>query len=149
MIPLSHRSRKVPPTVVRLAPVALAVSWAVGLGVNRSLRRARGASMEPTILDGQLVGVVPVTLRAARVGDVVVAEAPERSGVPTWIKRVAAVGPAVFPAPHPVIPGRTVDLLLDEGEAFLVGDNLDASTDSRHVGAVHVDAITHVVIWPR
>lgn len=122
--------------------------WAAALGLNHSLRRAVGNSMEPTLTDGQLVVVLPARLRRPRVGDIVVAHAPAAARVPTWIKRVAAIGPAVFAAPHPVVPGRTVDVLVDDGEVLLLGDNPAESTDGRQYGSTLLDDITHVVVWP-
>lgn len=35
------------------------------------------------------------------------------------------------------------------GEVFVVGDNNDASSDSRHFGWLPVDVIQARVIWPR
>lgn len=128
---------------------AVGVAWVASLLVAASLRRARGTSMAPTLHDGQLVVVVPARLRAPRVGDVVVARDPRNPRARSWIKRIAVAGPAVHAAPHPVLPGRTVDLLVDDDEVLLLGDNPAASTDGRHVGATPRSAVTHVVVWPR
>jgi nickel-type superoxide dismutase maturation protease len=71
-----------------------------------------GSSMEPGLRDGDWV-----LARAggpARVGDVVVVEHPHRPGL-LMVKRVAGIGPDGL---------------------WLLGDRPDASTDSRHFGAV-------------
>ncbi|MFT5223012.1 MAG: hypothetical protein ACI867_001322 [Glaciecola sp.] len=126
----------------------LAVAWPVGLVLNRSLRRAQGASMEPTLAHGQLVVVAPTRWRQARLGDVVVARNPRQDGGPSWIKRVGMIGPGVASAPHPVVPGQTIDVLVDDGQVLLLGDNPEHSTDGRHLGATRLQDVTHVVIWP-
>ena len=71
-----------------------------------------GPSMEPGLRDGDWV----LALSGAQVGvgDVVVAEHPARAGL-LIVKRVARIGPDGY---------------------WLLGDRPDASTDSRHFGAV-------------
>lgn len=105
--------------------------------------------MAPTLADGQLVVVLPSRVRRPRPGDVVVAQDPRRREGRSWIKRVAAIGPAVHTAPHPVLPDRTVDVLVDEGQVLLLGDNAEASTDGRQLGPTPLADVTHVVVWPR
>jgi signal peptidase I len=133
--------------VVRVVVAALAVAWPVALVLNRSLRRAQGSSMEPTLAHGQLVVVAPARWRRPRVGDVVVAQNP-RGEAGSWIKRVGMIGPGVATAPHPVVPGRTIDVLVDDDQVLLLGDNPKHSTDGRHLGATSLSGVTHVVIWP-
>lgn len=121
--------------------------WGASLGVHRSLRRAKGDSMAPTLVDGQLLVVVSTRLRAARLGDIVIARDP-RGASGSWVKRVAAIGPAVRTVAHPVVPDRTMQILVDDDQVLLLGDNPDASTDGRSLGATAISDVTHVVLWP-
>ena len=76
-----------------------------------------GASMIPQLKPGDEVLVNPRAYRTQTpyVGDIIVAHRPDRLGV-TMIKRVSSV--------------------LEDGRLFLIGDNPDASTDSRSFGPV-------------
>jgi nickel-type superoxide dismutase maturation protease len=80
-----------------------------------------GPSMEPTLSEGDWV-LARATGRAGP-GDVVVLEHPGRPGL-LIVKRVARVGPDGY---------------------WVLGDASDASTDSRHFGAVA--AIVGPVVW--
>jgi hypothetical protein len=96
-----------------------------------------GSSMSPSLEPGDwLVAVRP---RRIRVGDVVVAEHPERPGFEV-VKRVAAG------------PGESVgERVLDSAEYWLVGDH-EESSDSRTLGPFDAGAIRGVVVlryWPR
>ena len=90
-------------------------NWPLGL------YRVAGESMQPALVDGQLLlgwrWGVPMA------GRVVVA----RQGRPL-VKRVAVIG---------------------EAGVWLLGDNAPASTDSRQFGHVPADKIEAVIIWPR
>ena len=72
-----------------------------------------GTSMNPTLKDGEVVLVDRDA--EIEVGDIVVARHPIEQGSEV-VKRVERVN--------------------ERGHYFLVGDNLDDSTDSRHYGAV-------------
>lgn len=115
----------------------------LALAANRSLRRARGDSMLPTLRDGQTVVVVPTALHPPRAGDVVVARDPTDQDGRPWIKRIAVVGPAS----HVLDDLRDVDV--PAGHVLLLGDNASASTDGRLVGPTPASDVTHVVVWPR
>ena len=82
-----------------------------------------GTSMNPTLKDGEVVLVE----RGAKieVGDIVVAKHPLEQDTEV-VKRVARIN--------------------ERGHYFLVGDNLDDSTDSRHYGAVTREYIRGKVV---
>ena len=113
--------------------VMLACMWSVG-----PCRVAvKGLSMAPTLLPGDHLLVRPA--RTLRRGDLVVVRDPDAAG--RWVvKRVAA------------LPGQTARVegqVLDAGTGIvLLGDNADRSTDSRHYGAVPLDAV-HGRVWYR
>ena len=90
--------------------------------VRLQLRSIRGDSMLPTLRQGQLV--LFASGRAAKVGDIVMVR---HNGVEK-IKRVAR---------------------LEGGRVYLLGDNPDASTDSRHFGWLGIEVIRGVLLWPR
>jgi nickel-type superoxide dismutase maturation protease len=82
-----------------------------------------GTSMKPTLRDGE---VVLVDRNAAiGVGDIVVARHPIEQDSEV-VKRVERIN--------------------DRGHYYLVGDNLDDSTDSRHYGAVTREYIKGKVV---
>jgi nickel-type superoxide dismutase maturation protease len=87
------------------------------------IRRVHGHSMTPTLPPNTLV----IAWRwrfAVRPGVVVVFVRDNRE----TIKRIERVGP--------------------EG-VFVVGDHVDASTDSRHFGAIQPGVIKGRLIWPK
>jgi len=85
------------------------------------LRRVMGDSMVPTLVPGTVVlGVRP---RRLKVGDIVVIY---HEGLDK-IKRVKEV---------------------QYNKVFLVGDNPNASTDSRDFGWLHAESVIAKVVWP-
>ncbi len=93
-------------------------------GLGRLLRfRVSGASMVPTLSDGDYVLVDPS--RRAEAGAVVLARHPYRSGL-RLVKRVARIE--------------------GDGRLFLSGDQPVESTDSRHFGALAPGCVLGVVV---
>jgi nickel-type superoxide dismutase maturation protease len=96
-----------------------------------------GTSMSPTLEPGEWL--VAVKARSIRPGALVVIEHPARPGY-EMVKRVAA-----FPGDRPS------DRALGPDEYWVIGDNEDASTDSRSFGPLGRDAIRGRVVlryWP-
>src|SRR2546423_12675721 len=111
-----HRPRK--------AMFALAAVAVLALLRLRPFRvEVRGDSMRPTLAPGDWC----IATRGGRVekGDVVVVERPDQPGL-ELVKRVTGA------------PGENG---LGFDEWFVEGDEPSASTDSRHFGPVHQDAI--------
>lgn len=85
------------------------------------IRRIVGTSMLPTLQHGQLVVFVS---RRAREGDIVMINHDGREK----IKRITQ---------------------LKTSRVYVVGDNQQASTDSRHFGWLPADMVIARLIWPR
>ncbi|MEU3348908.1 S26 family signal peptidase [Streptomyces sp. NPDC006700] len=114
-----------------------------------------GSSMLPTYCDGDRLLALRVPTRLVRRGTVVAIQmraaadpagadeediTPGDTLITSMIKRVAALPGDRIPGPHSstdVVPARHV---------FVVGDNHEASYDSRHTGPVPVDLLTSVVL---
>jgi signal peptidase I len=116
-----------------LAAVAMLLWWRW-----RPFRvEVEGESMTPTLEPEHWL--VAVRVRRVHLGMLVVVEHPERPGY-EMVKRIAGV------------PGdRVRDRTLGSDEYWVVGDNEDASTDSRQFGTVSMDAIRGRVLvqyWP-
>ncbi|MBI4261583.1 MAG: S26 family signal peptidase [Actinobacteria bacterium] len=97
-----------------------------------------GDSMAPALLAGEWVLAVRTRPDLIRPGQVVVARPPSRPGLEV-VKRVAA-------GPGELAPNGAV---LGPGEWFLLGDQKERSTDSRHFGPVPAPAIAGRVVAVR
>ena len=93
--------------------------------------------MAPRLLPGEWA--LATSARRIRRGDVVVVRHPNQPGI-EMVKRIAA-------APGDEVSGR----VLGDDEWFVVGDNANASTDSRTIGPVPRAGIVgrvRYVYWP-
>jgi nickel-type superoxide dismutase maturation protease len=88
------------------------------------MRRVVGPSMSPKLRPGKIVLASPLFRRRLRPGQVVIFEHQGKEK----IKRIER---------------------LDHGRLFLIGDNLSASTDSRHFGWLTSREVIAKVIWPK
>lgn len=133
-------------SVVRRAAVGTATAAAVTAltaAASGRLRRVAGASMAPTLADGDLVVVVPARPDRLRVGDVAVVRDP-RDRARVTIKRVAAL-----PGTYADLAGEVAEV--PPGHLAVRGDDPAASTDSRRYGPVPFDAVEGravVRLWP-
>ena len=131
-----------------------------------------GVSMQPTLYGGDRVAVQSMLYTPQR-GDVVVVDSYSRYG-DMLVKRVVGVGGDVIDIDfesgivyrngealeEPYVLGPTTlsydiqfPITVPQGSVFLLGDNRNGSTDSRHsgVGSVHRDCLLGravAVIWP-
>ncbi|MEX1112228.1 MAG: signal peptidase I [Candidatus Andersenbacteria bacterium] len=126
----------------------------------------RGASMEPTYLDGEylVIDQLSYRFREPRRGEVIVFRYPKQPAQ-FFIKRIIALPGervaihdgqvTIFNDTHPrgvlldesqyltdgVRTGGQVEMQLDGDEYFVLGDNRPASSDSRSWGALEKDGI--------
>ena len=89
------------------------------------IRRVVGKSMAPRINPGSIVLALPLW-RRLKPGQVVILEHEGKEK----IKRIERIDQK-------------------RGQLFVIGDNLEASSDSRHFGWVGHGAVRGRVIWPR
>jgi signal peptidase I len=159
-----------------LSRVLLAGLAGAGLAVGLWLRRARlepvrvaGSSMAPTLTEGALLAVGPVT-RAPRRGQLVLVRRPE-AGDMELVKRIVGLpgervrlaGPRLEvdgrPLPEPYLPPgpraaagpAPLQVRLGPDEYLVLGDRRDASTDGRSFGPIgrhDVIGIVRFVYWP-
>uniref|UniRef100_A0AC34RSB8 Mitochondrial inner membrane protease subunit n=1 Tax=Panagrolaimus sp. JU765 TaxID=591449 RepID=A0AC34RSB8_9BILA len=107
-----------------------------------------GDSMLPTIEDGDVV--ITKTFRPRKhglnKGEIYCVKSPVDSGV-LLCKRVALLEHEKVELPLNMFPSARVS----SGHCFLLGDNSEASTDSRHFGPVPVGLVHSKVllrVWP-
>jgi signal peptidase I len=154
--------------VPAMAAVVVALLLAAAGGTARWLRRrfvvvnVEGQSMEPVLHGQDRVVVRRTPARRLRIGDIVVFERPYRNPVWAWrplagglhdrrwiIKRLAALPGDPLPAGVPADPAQPADTaepagVVPAGHAVLLGDNADASVDSRTFGPVPLDRVLGV-----
>ncbi len=87
------------------------------------IRRVVGGSMSPMLRPGQLLLALP-RFRRLKPGQVVIVSQGGREKV----KRIERI---------------------DRGHVFVIGDNLSASTDSRHFGWLKRRDVVARVVWPK
>ncbi|MFT4745685.1 MAG: signal peptidase I [Nitriliruptoraceae bacterium] len=137
-------------TPVRVASICLL--WGAAVTLNRALRRVHGASMEPTLHDGDVLLTVP-TRHPAR-GHVVVLDEPTGASG-QQVKRVLGLPGEVVRSVQghlivdgvgllePYAQGRGPNgvLTVPPGHVVVLGDNRSASTDSRTYGPVPLTGV--------
>ncbi|MFC8718023.1 S26 family signal peptidase [Kitasatospora sp. NPDC057198] len=119
--------------------------------LRRTLVRLRvsGASMEPTLRDGQRVLYLRAGRLAARPGRIVVAAVPAhlRGGRRSLVvKRVAAVAGQPMPPEVCAAAGLPAGSEVPRGQVVLLGDNPGASHDSRSWGPVAASGVVGTVL---
>ncbi|MFC5829480.1 S24/S26 family peptidase [Nonomuraea insulae] len=108
-----------------------------------SIIRVDGYSMAPTLADGDRLLARRVAPSALRNGHIAVVLSPLPMGGRFLIKRIAALpGDPVPPPVRPLVP----DARVPDGQLILIGDNTDASFDSRDHGYFPVADIYAITI---
>lgn len=129
-----------------------------------------GASMNPTLQDGNylLISKQSYHFGEPERGDIIVFPHHENAGDSLYIKRVIAI-----PGDHleihdgnvyingelqdedyiksGAVTEGSVDLVIPEGQIFVMGDNRENSSDSRYFGTVNIEEVTGEVfvrLWP-
>ncbi|MFI6964081.1 S26 family signal peptidase [Streptomyces sp. NPDC050255] len=148
-LPQSGR-RAVPHPALALLPLLVVLLGAGWARRRLLLTTVHGRSMEPALRDGDTVLVRRVPQRRLRTGQIVICPVQLPDGATflpppgserhhLWIKRIAALPGDPLPPGVPGHPGR-----VPEGSAILLGDNREASIDSRRTGPVPLDRIIGV-----
>lgn len=135
-----------------IAAIAATVLW---LRARLVVVTIEGVSMAPGLAPDDRVIVRRIPASRLRAGRIAVVEQPYRAGgawvwpsTPgridgrTWmVKRIAAVPGDPVPARVASLPGPVVP----DGYVLVLGDNADASVDSRRIGYVPVERVLGVV----
>jgi signal peptidase I len=105
--------------------------------------RVDGDSMMPALTDGDRLLAWRVAPLALRNGQIAVVLSPLRKGSPSLIKRIVALpGDPVPASVRPVVPDARVPV----GQLILIGDNTDASFDSRDHGYFAIADVQAVIL---
>ncbi|XP_065861645.1 mitochondrial ATP-independent inner membrane protease subunit 1a [Euphorbia lathyris] len=113
-----------------------------------------GESMLPTLnLSGDVLVVEHFSHRLERVrpGDVVLVRSPSDPTRMITKRIVAMAGDTITFLPHPAATERSRTIQVPKGHIWIQGDNMYASTDSRHYGPVPYGLIQGKVflrVWP-
>ena len=144
------------------------VSWGVIVAtivfvyVIGAFNQVRGGSMYATMDDGAYVYSITALFTPKR-GDIVIAR-PEPFEEKQIIKRVIAVegdelrfsesdvylNGEILDEPYilePMEPEPDRTIIIPEGHVWLMGDNRNNSTDSRHIGPVNIEDVTGKSIY--
>jgi len=105
-----------------------------------------GGSMEPSLRHGDrvIVDLWTYGCREPRPGEIILLLGPPPQRAPL-VKRVAATSPAGASKVSPRAWG--VDRGAPPDGVWVLGDNRSSSEDSRHFGAVPLDAVIGRVVW--
>ncbi|MEV5494059.1 S26 family signal peptidase [Nonomuraea fuscirosea] len=105
--------------------------------------RVHGDSMAPTLTDGDRLLSRRTDLAELRNGQIAVVVSPRPTGSQYLIKRVAAVPGDPVPAQVRWVVG---DDVVPDGRFVLIGDNTEASFDSREHGYFHAADLHAVTV---
>lgn len=105
--------------------------------------RVHGDSMAPTLTDGDRLLSRRTDLAELRNGQIAVVVSPRPTGSHYLIKRVAAVPGDPVPAQVRWVVG---DDVVPDGRFVLIGDNTEASFDSREHGYFHAADLHAVTV---
>jgi signal peptidase I len=116
---------------------------AVRLRATYLVIRVRGNSMAPALTHGDRILSRRTQLAALRNGQIVVVLSPRPAGSKFLVKRVAAL-------PGDPVPEWVRKVVADDvvpaGRFVLIGDNTEASFDSREHGFFHADDLHAVTL---
>jgi signal peptidase I len=130
-------------SLIGAAALLLVAAAVVRLRRTYSIIRVDGDSMNPTLVDGDRVLARKVPSSSLRRGLVAVVVNPLPVGERFLIKRIAALPGDPVPPMQPTV--MTEDRV-PGGQAILLGDNADASLDSRDLGYFPVSDIHAISI---
>jgi signal peptidase I len=119
------------------------IALIVRLRRTYSIIRVDGYSMAPTLTNGDRLLARRVAPSALRNGHIAVVLSPLPMSGPFLIKRIAALPGDPVPQPvRPLVP----DTRVPDGQLILIGDNTDASFDSRDHGYFPIADIHAITI---
>ena len=151
--------------IIQTALISLAIFFFVYIFLVQP-HRVKGDSMMPNFLDGELLLTEKVSYRVTKPerGDVIVFRAPDRNV--DFIKRVVGVPQDIIKIEdgNVIVNGEKLnepyetqktqgseEISLGNEEYFVLGDNRNASSDSRSFGPIKKDTIkgkVWLVYWP-
>lgn len=143
--PNPPRSRPVRPNRAFLVTLTLLLGISVFTYLNFQTVVVRGKSMETTLADGERLVVTRAfwLFGAPQRDDIVVLHETDDPQSPLLVKRLVGMGGDVIPSD---LGPLGISIVVPEGEAYVVGDNLANSEDSRRFGPVPVERIVGKVL---